>query len=207
MLVCVTTATAQQSPGLTLRPGEVRPMLFGFALGCMDCAPGEGARGRGRGGAPPVLSYQRPPHVLAVAPGSAAEQAGIRAGDILQSIDGVSVLTQAGAQRLASAATGDQVHLVFDRDGKPFAVALVLGQPTGTKGGPTKIINGYLALQGSARGDLSIEVWSDDPIIMRDSTDTFVLRIGTGTLIKMRLERSPADTSGANGRGSSAKKP
>jgi membrane-associated protease RseP (regulator of RpoE activity) len=199
-------ALAQQSSAPKARSGDIRPLLYGFALECIDCAPGEHGRGRGSGGQPPVLSYRSFPHVIAVAPASAAEQAGIRAGDILQSIDGISVITDAGAQRLARAKAGQQVRLAFERDAKPVVVSLKLGvTPTErTRSGPHRIFGGYVAMQGSVRGNVKLEIWSDDPIVPSDpvvekagadSTGSIVLRIGTNTLIKLQFTKNSADSS------------
>ena len=199
LLSAITLGAQQPAPPLK-QTGEMRPMLYGFALGCVDCAPGEGARGRGRGGAPPIYSYYRNfPHVLAVAPGTAAEQAGIKVGDILQSIDGLSVLTDAGATRLARATEGETVRLVFERNSKPVTVSLLLGASTARKpgSGPSYIGTGYMALQTGApwKGQMKMEIWSDDPIISTDSVSdsknsgVMVLRIGTNTVIRLELTK------------------
>ncbi len=61
-------------------------------------------------------------------------------------------------------------------------------------------------MQGSVRGNVKLEIWSDDPIIPgdpvvqkvssgTDSTGTIVLRIGTGTLIRLQLTKDSADSS------------
>lgn len=52
----------------------------------------------------------------------------------------------------------------------------------------------------------SLEIWSDDPMIVHDLTDTLVLRIGTGTLLKLRPNGSSTDSSQSSGLGSSSKK-
>jgi membrane-associated protease RseP (regulator of RpoE activity) len=128
--------------------------------------------------------------VAGVAPGSAAEQAGIRPGDVLQSIDGLSLLTEQGASRFARASAGEVVRLTFERKSEPVNVTLTLGaRAPGQVGGPVKMISGYLAMQGHVQGDVSIEIWTDEPIFPRDSTDTVVLRIGTNTIIKMRFKK------------------
>jgi membrane-associated protease RseP (regulator of RpoE activity) len=213
-LVSAIALDAQQPASPLKQTGEMRPMLYGFALGCIDCAPGEGARGRGRGGAPPVYSYYRNfPHVLAVAPMTAAEQAGIKVGDILQSIDGLSVLTDAGATRLARATAGETVRLVFERNSKPVTVSLLLGASTTRKpgAGPSHIGTGYMALQTGApwTGQMKMEVWSDDPIVSTDSVSdsknsgVMVLRIGTNTVIRLQLTKDTTATS----RGPSARPP
>jgi membrane-associated protease RseP (regulator of RpoE activity) len=195
-------AAAQRgSPPNAPRSNDVRPMLFGFALGCLNCQPGE--RPRGRGGAPPVVSYRSFPQVLSVAPGSAAEQAGIKEGDILQSIDGISVLTDEGATRLARATEGDQVRLVFERNSKPIEFSLMLGANVGRKpGDPTRITSRYLSMQTASDAAVSImklEIWSDDPIEWQEPKSTdgqgeLVLRIGDKTMIRLRLKKQPSDS-------------
>ena len=44
LLHAVTTGAQQNAPPSLKQTGEMRPMLYGFALECIDCAPGEGAR-------------------------------------------------------------------------------------------------------------------------------------------------------------------
>jgi membrane-associated protease RseP (regulator of RpoE activity) len=157
---------------------------------------------------------------LAVAPGSVAEQAGVRAGDVLRSIDGLSILTEAGAQRFARAGAGEEVRLAFERDSKPIAISLVLGSATSVlPNGPGTVMvgNGYMALNApEIHGALTMEVWSDKPIQVQpieekasaDSAGTMVLRIGDGTIVKIHFKKSPTDsTSGRAGRGSATKKP
>jgi len=202
-------AAAQRGlPPNAPRSNDVRPMLFGFALGCLNCQPGE--RPRGRGGAPPVVSYRSFPQVLSVAPGSAAEQAGIKEGDILQSIDGISVLTDEGATRLARATEGDQVRLVFERNSKPIEIPLVLGANVGRKlGGPRHINLGYMSMQ-TATGDMKLEIWSDDPVVSGEPTFTdgwgeMVLRIGDKTMIRLRLKKQPPDS--ARGKPENSREP
>ena len=188
----VVNASAQPStPPALSTVGSARPLLYGFALECVNCAPGERGRVGGGAAAPPVVwSYRDFPRVAGVAPGSAAEQAGIQPGDILRSIDGLSLLTEQGAARFARASAGEAVRLTFERNAQPVNITLTLGAGAAGRGsGPAKMINGYLALQGHVEGDVSIEIWSDEPIFPRDSTDVVILKIGTNTIIKMRFKK------------------
>jgi membrane-associated protease RseP (regulator of RpoE activity) len=181
---------AQAVPS-TLATVAARPLLYGFALECSSCTPGE--RGRGGGGAPPVWTYLEFPRVAAVVPGSAAEEAGIRSGDVLQSIDGFSILTAQGATRFARASAGEIVRLVFERDAKPAAVTLALGATIANrKGGPLKVFTGYMTLQGHVAGDVKLELWSDEFIVQHDSADMLILRIGSGTIVKLQLKKDSA---------------
>lgn len=72
--------------------------------------------------------------IVEVAPGSAAEKAAIKAGDIMTSMDGVSLV--GGSQdastelimRLSDKFAGEPVVLNFDRNGKPYVATAVLGE-------------------------------------------------------------------------------
>ena len=216
VLVHANTLLAQQSGSPSLaRLGEARPLLYGFALECVDCAPGGRGRvggagsGTGRGEAPVVWSYRSFPRVAGVAPGSGAEQAGIQPGDVLISIDGLSLLNEQGASRFARAVKGDEVRLVFERDSKPISVSLVLGAVVGSRGGPVRIGTGYVAFRGPIHGEMSVEIWSDEPIFFPpdsgNAPGVAVLRIGTNTVIKLRLVKDSTDSTG--GRSGAAKKP
>ena len=205
--------TPQTPQSAQLRRGEEHPLLFGFALECaVNCAPGERARGRsGGGGTGAPLAHEQFPHVIAVAPGSAAEKAGIHPGDVLQSIDGASVITEAGAARLANAKAGETVKLEFERAGRSMAIPLLLGETSNPANASMRqrIFGGYAAIHGEhVHGNLDIEIWSDEPIVPSDSTGTVIMRIGTSTLIKMRLAPDSADTSrtGRGGAGDSLKR-
>ena len=71
--------------------------------------------------------------VASVAEGGAAEDAGLRVGDLLTAVDGTPV---DGAAALAAAVRshepGDQVVVSFDRDGEERQVTVSLGEPSQT---------------------------------------------------------------------------
>lgn len=210
-LVLSSTAAIAQQP----RAENPRPLLFGFALECIGCQPGGRARGGAGGKATGADAGARSapeqyPHVIAVAPGSAAERAGIRPGDELHSIDGHSVLSAEGSARLAGAAAGEEVQLGFERNAKPVSFSLVLGSPLAPSGnGPREMVNdGFMSIAGTVHGDLHLDVWSDQKIyLIPDSTSarggTITLQIGT-TVIRMKFVKDSTDR--AN-RESSSKSP
>jgi membrane-associated protease RseP (regulator of RpoE activity) len=171
-------------------PGK-RPVLYGFALECVDCTPALTGRGQGgRGGAATlaaVWNYTSFPRVAAVLPNSAAEQAGIRVGDLLASIDGLSLLTEEGSRRFANATSGEDVRLTFERSSKLIDIPLTLGR--GRMGGPQQVMLGTMSARFSgAYGNVDLDVWSDDPVnISRDSTGAMILRTGT-TVVRLKTE-------------------
>lgn len=66
--------------------------------------------------------------VLDVAPGSPAESAGVRAGDVLLDLDGVPVAGDADLQeRVFSTAPGTQITLLVEREGSDLALPAVVG--------------------------------------------------------------------------------
>jgi hypothetical protein len=158
-----------------------RPVLLGFALECTKCsATGRGGRGvGGRGGMLSTWHYDEYPRVAAVADGSAAQRAGIRTGDVLMSVDGLSILANAGSDRFGELRAGDSVHLMLDRDGKTINVDLVLNRG---RGGGTRADGAAPANEPSfstRTQGTKVDVWSDTPVVeTTDSTGATVLRIG-----------------------------
>ena len=81
-----------------------------------------------------LLTLKRDPagglRVLSVLPGGAAAEAGIRAGDLIELIEGSEAryLDYWPLRRLFSRPAGSQLHLHVRRDGRTFDVSVVLGQ-------------------------------------------------------------------------------
>lgn len=73
-----------------------------------------------------------PPEIAAVAAGSPAEAAGVVVGDTLVAVDGVSVLTSAGAQRFLNAPAGTTLSLTLRRNGQTRVVSIVPKEPPAT---------------------------------------------------------------------------
>jgi membrane-associated protease RseP (regulator of RpoE activity) len=217
-LMLATTAHAQQGArgsggsGGAFSGRGVRPVLFGFALECVDCQPtGRGRVGGGRGGVTEettrtAWTYTQFPRVAGVLPNSLAESAGIRVGDVLTAIDGLSLLTEEGSRRFASAASGDEVRLTFERASKLIDVPLVLGRVATGRGQQMISVGQLSARYSGAYGNIDIDIWSDDLVnVSRDSTGAMLLRTGT-TLIRVHAD-NPGDTlsSGRGARGSGAR--
>lgn len=73
--------------------------------------------------------------IATVAPGSPAEQAGLKAGDVVTAVDGQSVTTAAQlAQQVRAHQPGDQVMITYTRNGASAQATVKLGtrgQPPG----------------------------------------------------------------------------
>ncbi|HTE48269.1 MAG TPA: PDZ domain-containing protein [Gemmatimonadaceae bacterium] len=95
---------------------------FGFAVACnASCTATTGAEGKTMF---TYYKYSVYPPIIAVRPDGVAARAGIKVGDVVTKIDGVSVLDDNGALKLGSARWKDSVHLTVLRDSKEVGYLL-----------------------------------------------------------------------------------
>ena len=95
---------------------------FGFAFTCEPRC----SAWTGRDGALiyTYYKYRDFPPITAIGPGSAAERAGLKVGDLVVKVEGHSVLDDEGAKGLARLDRVDVLHLTVRRDGKEIDVTL-----------------------------------------------------------------------------------
>ncbi|MDX1396882.1 MAG: PDZ domain-containing protein, partial [Gemmatimonadota bacterium] len=199
----------QGAATLVPEPPGARPAgWFGFALACSGCgwareAGDENARWESR----------EPPVIRSVEPGGPADVAGLRRGDRIAAIDGLSITSREGGSRLGSARPGERVVLEVERDGSTVRADVTIAtrptprapgapEPTaapGTGASPTPPPAGQPApapvappepvLRYEGRlGDVRIEV-SGQPVVVLESGDELELLIG-GTRVRLRLDPS-----------------
>jgi hypothetical protein len=116
-VITATAGTASAQPA-----GAPRPLLYGFALECDKCGPAP----RDASDVAAPWRYAQPPRVVAVAPGGAAARAGVREGDSVTAVDGLSLLTAEGARRFSDVHGGDRVRLTLQREGKAIDLPITL---------------------------------------------------------------------------------
>ena len=86
---------------------------FGFGLSCSDCAiTAEQIKGVH------VMMFDKPPEIAFIDANGPAYKAGLRRGDVLTHIDGVSFTTSDGARRFATAEAGQPVRFTVVRNGR-----------------------------------------------------------------------------------------
>lgn len=74
------------------------------------------------------FTFGRPelaPRANEVLPGSAAEQAGMLPGDLILEIDGRTIETFTDVKRIVSLSTGNELHIVLDRNGERVSIVAV----------------------------------------------------------------------------------
>lgn len=110
-----TPAAAPEPPALEIPepPALVTPRgWFGFGFQCGECfvrtGPGDTAA---------VWEFGSLPRVYSVDLGGPAARAGIRRGDVITKIDGISILTPAGGRRFGAIRPGQTVRWTVQREG------------------------------------------------------------------------------------------
>jgi membrane-associated protease RseP (regulator of RpoE activity) len=132
-----------------------------------------------------VWHYDEYPRVAAVVPGSAAERAGIREGDILLDVDGMSITTDEGSRRFSELRAGDTASFSLDRAGKVVDVNLLVGRGGGRGGSFVEPPAADAPNFTTRAQDTRVDVWSDARVVeSTDSTGATILRIGS-TVIRL----------------------
>lgn len=108
MIAMTTGAQAQVSSGGGPQTSERRGW-FGISLSCEECFVLRG---------PDRVAYVRHPQVTTVEGNSPAAQAGMRRGDSLIAVEGMSLLTADGFQRYAEARAGQPIRVTVRNDGQ-----------------------------------------------------------------------------------------
>jgi membrane-associated protease RseP (regulator of RpoE activity) len=111
--------TPSVAPTPPTPPTEGRGGRFGFALGCLPSCTHTRASDGTR-----YYRHDGPPPVVAVREDGPADRAGMRVGDRVTHVDGLSIVSEAGGLRFLSAARGREMRLTLDRDGRAIEVEL-----------------------------------------------------------------------------------
>ncbi|MFI5309861.1 MAG: PDZ domain-containing protein [Gemmatimonadales bacterium] len=120
-------------PGLDARVGYAKPTAparsaltnrLGLAVVCDSmCSPAQTADGAD------YYRFGRYPSVRLLVSGGPAESAGLKVGDVIREVAGVSILTEEGALRFAATNQKESIILTVQRDGRTIKYLLNLPHP------------------------------------------------------------------------------
>jgi hypothetical protein len=144
---------------------------FGFSIRCNDC-------GWSRIGHEQYPRWESTTHpeVTRVAPDGPAAAAGIRSGDLVTHVDGISILTPEGGRRFGALQPGQRVRLGLLRNGAVITRELRLESRPGFSSTTRP-----LRYTGRLR-DVSVEVWSPAGPTVEQIGDTLVITIGNSVV-------------------------
>lgn len=137
------------------------------------------------------------PRVDAVLPGSAAERAGIRAGDVIVSIDGKAIDDFAQLQQAVFTRAGEELTVVIDRSGERLSLPIVpdLREESDNFGGKIRI--GILGVRSNPDGPVRFESMSPLKALERAVERTWFIVDTTFSYIgKLVMGRESADQLG-----------
>ena len=176
---------------------------FGFSFRCSNC----GWSSTGPNGDNPVWeSGDSPPELTMISRGGPADRAGLRVGDRMTHLDGVSIASREGARKLGAVRPGQRVRVTVLRDGKSITRALTLGTrpearaviaatpraptaraaPTAPAAPVAPRFRRELRYTGRLE-DVSVEVWSPAGTTVERVGDTMVITVGT-SIVRLKVD-------------------
>lgn len=163
---------------------------FGFSIRCNNC----GWYTLQRGDAP-VWESDATPELAMVAAEGPAGRAGLRSGDRLTHIDGLSILSREGARRFGRVMPGQRVRLTVKRGGSTLTRELTLSSRPEVRAAiaataPRTAIRPSLRRELRYTGQLenvSVEVWSAGGPTVEKVGDTMVITTGS-SVVRIKVD-------------------
>jgi hypothetical protein len=185
------------TPGVGSVPAMPRGW-FGFSIRCNGCGWSTSSPG-----ASPVWESDEFPELSRVDAASPAGRAGLRAGDRITHIDGLSLMSREGARKFGRVRPGERVRLTVRRGDATLQRHLVVGTrpemrasitptaPRAPRTPPPPSSRRQLRYTGQM-DNVSVEVWSPGGPTVDRIGDTMVITVGTSVVrIKVDPKKSP----------------
>ena len=163
---------------------------YGFSVRCNGCGWVLSEPGRA-----PVWESEEPPELAMVAAESPAGRAGLRSGDRLTHIDGISIMTREGARRFGRVKPGQRVRLTVQRGNTTLTRELTLNSRPEVRAaiaaaGSRTAIRPSLRRELRYTGELdnvSVEVWSTGGPTVEKIGDTMVITTGS-SVVRIKVD-------------------
>jgi len=166
---------------------------FGFSIRCNDCG-----WSASEPGASPVWESDEAPELSMVAAESPAGRAGLRAGDRITHIDGLSLLSRDGARRFGRVMPGQKVRLTVRRGSSTLTRELTLATRPEVRAARAAIaaIPPRMPNLPSMRRELrytgqlenvSVEVWSPGGPTVEKIGDTMIITTGS-SVVRIKVD-------------------
>ncbi|UCF18219.1 MAG: PDZ domain-containing protein [Gemmatimonadota bacterium] len=163
-------------------PAGVLPSgSFGFGIRC-NCVVHDAAVG-----SPPVWVFREPPEVYSVESDSPAELAGLKRGDRLIEIDGISLVSGEGGRKFGAVQAGQQVEFTYRRGGETRQVSMTAEErhvPSAIRALPPDLLR-----YAGEVGDVEIEVRGTSAVIVSEIEPGREIEILTKDA-RIRIKRS-----------------
>lgn len=165
---------------------------FGFSIRCNGCGWAISEPGHS-----PVWESGEPPELAMVAPESPAGRAGLRAGDRLTHIDGLSIMSREGARRFGRVKPGQRVRITVRRGSTTLTRELtLLSRPEVRAAIAARSPRAATTVRPSLRRELrytgelenvSVEVWSTGGPTVEKIGDTMVITTGS-SVVRIKVD-------------------
>ncbi len=195
------TAVWATAPAVPAVPPIPAPLgWFGFSIRCNDCG-----WSTSRGDDSPVWESDDAPELSMVAAESPAGRAGLRAGDRITHIDGLSLMSREGARRFGRVKPGQKVRLTVRRGNTSLTRELTLATrpelraaraaiAATTPRPPRAMIAPSMRRELRYTGQLenvSVEVWSAGGPTVEKIGDTMVITTGS-SVVRIKVDPKKA---------------
>ena len=186
-----TTPATPVAPGVwTAAPAASPRGWFGFSIRCNGCGWSTTSRDEA-----PVWESDEAPELSRVSAESPAGRAGLRAGDRITHIDGVSIVSREGGRRFGAVMPGQRVRLTVRRGSATFVRELTLATRPELRAAIAAAAPRAPAPPSMRRelrytgqlDNVSVEVWSAGGPTVERNGDTIVITVGA-SVVRIKVD-------------------
>ena len=190
--------TCALAPAAVAQGGTAGETWLGFGISCSDCGSQQ------LSDRTIAWFFSAPPVVVGFDASGPAARAGLRAGDVLTHLDGVSLTTPEGGQRFGQVAPGQPLEWTYTRGGVVGTARMTVGlRASARRREATTAPDSYPIRFSGDVGDLKVEVRGTKVSVAIDESTGEVLIRGTDLWVRLRpdsLRQFPSSRGDRSGR-------